>query len=552
MDNQYFPAGAGGPGALFRRNFQKIWYNTNMGAESALLGGGFLKIRIPFAKKTEEARPGRGLLTDCDLEELDALTRPFTRDPFQRLRPPFSEAAARLSLELADTAYTLELEPWRQAGWNDFSILIDDSLQSGLTHWESGEGLRRFLTSFKLLRAKTALKEYNPVSQVMGALRQREKSDTVKAVCMMHPLPGGRWLLAIGFMGTGKRFYDWFSNFRFTPAEGFHRGFKQLCESFESNADSIVFPSVAAARGLERLTLGDVLGDMRGLSSPFRLWMAGHSQGGAVMQVFTHRLLMDWGVAPQNVVGYGFASPTVATGRFVYDPAAYPLYHILNRDDFVPRMGALLHLGLCLEFTPDGEFREASYPPPAEPELYPRLAPVARGIQDTPSALLCLTALIQCLAEEKNVDALVEVFSGVRSQPAMKSARIAYKALTGQPMPEAELKRVRESLRPLVRETPVRRLMTALADFAVPPHTLAPHRREGQGAYSAIVREGLSELRPFIWQKNADGLPIRRYAASRGLTGRALTPFPGRARRFPARRPAPRGKLRLSRLRFRG
>jgi len=530
---------------------------------------------IPFPRKTEEAdgQPGRGPLTGCDLGELTALTLPLARDPFQRLRPPFSREAAELSLELADVAYTLELEPWKAAGWNDFSVLIDDRLQSGLTHWESGEGLGRFINTFRLVRARAALKEYNPVSQVLGALRQREKSDTVKAVCMMHPLPGGRWMLAIGFMGTGKRLYDWISNFRFTPVEGFHRGFSELCESFESNVDSIVFPAAAADLGLDRLTLGDVLSDMRGLSSPFRLWMAGHSQGGAVMQVFAHRLLMDWGVAPQNMVGYGFASPTVATGRFVYDPAAYPLYHIVNRDDYVPRMGALLHLGLCAEFPADEAFRQAVYAPPGDAQLHQRLAFAAHSMVDTPTCLLCLTALLQCLVEEKGMEALGELLGGVKAMPAaveraigragdkaadwaqrgMEGARGAYEALCGHPMSEDELARMREGLRPIVRETPLRKLMNALADYGVPPHMLAPHRREGQGAYTAIVRDGLDALRPFVWQKQAQGLPTRQYGEWRDAEGAAAPRAAVRARRGRAVRPVPRGKLRLSyHARFRG
>ena len=310
---------------------------------------------LPFGKKEEATASGLGVLTGCDLSAAESLVRPFVRDPFHRLRPPFSPEAAQLSLELAHTAYTLDLDAWKAAGWNDFSILIDDSLQSGLDHG----GVK---SRFKLLRAKAALKEYNPISQISGALRQRERSDTIKAVCMMKPDGEGRFLVAIGFMGTGSRFYDWFSNLRFTPEEGFHRGFYQLCESFEMNAEEIVFPAAAQALGLEKLTLGEVFSEMRSLSSRFRLWMAGHSQGAAVMQVFTHRRITDGGVLPQNIVGYGFASPTVATGQFVYDPAAYPLYHILNEDDVVTKLGALLHLGLCAQFTPDEAFRESVSP----------------------------------------------------------------------------------------------------------------------------------------------------------------------------------------------
>ena len=354
---------------------------------------------------------GLGPITGRDLSDLGSLVKPFVRDPFNRLRPPFSRGAAELSLELASMAYTLDLDPWAEAGWNDFSIQIDDDLQSGLTRGTSadGERMRALINALKVRRAKAALRERNPVSQVMSALRQRERSDTIKAVCMMHPLPEGRFLLAIGFMGTGKRFYDWISNFRFTTEEGFHKGFYQLCTYFEQGAESIVFPATAKALGLEKLTLGEVLSEMKSLSSRFRLWMAGHSQGAAVMQVFCHRLMTDWGVLAQNMTGYGFASPTVATGRLVQDPAAYPLYHILNSDDMVPRMGALLHLGLCLEYPADDDFRERCYdlsPLPADVAARLALAPYQRAMVNTPSILLYSTAFLQCVAEEKGEEGL--------------------------------------------------------------------------------------------------------------------------------------------------
>ena len=487
---------------------------------------------LPFSRRPEAPsapRAGLGPLTGCDLSRADALALPFAPDPFFRLRPPFSKEAAQMSLELADMTYTLELDAWKDAGWTDFSILIDDSLQSGLTHWESGDALSGVINRIKLLRAKAALLEPSPVSQLLSALRQKEKSDTVKAVCMMHPLPGDRWLVAIGFMGTGKRFYDWFSNFRFTPEEGFHKGFSQLCESFEMQLDDIVFPAAAEALGLEKLTLGHVLSDMRSLSSRFRLWMAGHSQGGAVMQVFAHRLMTDWGVLPQNMVGYGFASPTVATGKFVYDPAAYPLYHILNADDVVPKLGALLHLGLCAQFEPDEAFRQSVYPKPgpSDAELQNKLAFFTAGITDTPTAILHMTTLLETLSQEKGAEGLEELMNswwsvgavdraiGRAGNRAMEylnrllaGAREGYEALTRHPADEQTIAQLRERLRPIVRETSVRRLMNALTEPLVPPHALS---EGGRGAYTLITRDLFARLEPFIWIKVPGGMPVRRY-----------------------------------------
>ena len=493
------------------------------------------------AQNAPEAFPrplGLGPITGRDLSELTSLAQPFVRDPFNRLRPPFSREAAELSLELASMAYTLDLEPWAEAGWNDFSIQIDDALQSGLTHGTSadGERMRALINALKVRRAKAALRERNPVSQVMSALRQRERSDTIKAVCMMHPLPEGRFLLAIGFMGTGKRFYDWISNFRFTTEEGFHKGFYQLCTYFEQGAESIVFPATAQALGLEKLTLGEVLSEMKSLSSRFRLWMAGHSQGGAVMQVFCHRLMTDWGVLAQNMTGYGFASPTVATGRLVHDPAAYPLCHILNSDDMVPRMGALLHLGLCLEFPADDDFRDRCYDLsslPADVAARLALAPYQRAMVDTPTILMYGTAFCQCMAEEKGEEGLSSLLDRKWAVPAVdrmlqaaggkamglldrliENAQNGHAALTGQPMDEQALAALRDRMRPIVHAFPFRRLMGAVLAYCMPPHHLV--RRGQDGAYAVIVKDGLARLRPFVWVNPDRGMPVKRYARPSG------------------------------------
>lgn len=63
---------------------------------------------------------GLGPITGRDLSDLGSLVKPFVRDPFNRLRPPFSREAAELSLELASMAYTLDLEPWTEAGGTIF------------------------------------------------------------------------------------------------------------------------------------------------------------------------------------------------------------------------------------------------------------------------------------------------------------------------------------------------------------------------------------------------------------------------------------------------
>ena len=275
---------------------------------------------------------------------------------------------------------------------------------------------------------------------------------------------------------------------------------------------------------------------MKSLSSRFRLWMAGHSQGGAVMQVFCHRLMTDWGVLAQNMTGYGFASPTVATGRLVHDPAAYPLYHILNSDDMVPRMGALLHLGLCLEYPADDDFRDRCYdlsPLPADVAARLALAPYQRAMVDTPTILMYGTAFFQCMAEEKGEEGLGSLLDRKWAIPAVdrmlqaaggkamdlldrliENAQNGHVALTGQPMDEQALAALRDRMRPVVHAFPFRRLMGAVLAYCMPPHHLV-HRQQ-DGAYAVIVKDGLKRLRPFVWVNPARGMPMKRYARPSG------------------------------------
>ncbi len=485
--------------------------------------------------KAEELPNGAAAAAKIDLSDVEALCRPLGRDPFMRLRPLYSKQAERLSLELAGMAYTLDTEPWTDAGWFDLSVQIDNELQSGLVLGEAAgkERIRAMRGAYRLRRAKSALNATNPISQLMGALRQRERSDTIKAVIMAHRCKGGGYLIAIGFMGTGKRLYDWISNFRFTTEEGFHKGFLQLCEYFEKGEENIVFPQIAAELGLERLTLADVLKELGKSSSRFRLWMAGHSQGGAVMQVFAHRLMHERGAQPQNMVGYGFASPTVVTERTVYDAAAYPLYHIINSDDFVPRMGAVMHLGLCLQYRADEALRQAAYSRselPASAAAREALFPYLMQMVDTPSILLYSAAFLRCVLAEYGDEAISSLMSrwwsihpvdslfqyagekaNILAERIIEHSKEGYRELTGEPMNGLALNLLTDSFRSIAREIPFRRILAAFAEYIAPPHSLLS-TGEHAGAYAYISAQEASALRPFVWLRGADGKAHKAFA----------------------------------------
>ncbi|MEA5015919.1 MAG: hypothetical protein VB099_15300 [Candidatus Limiplasma sp.] len=517
--------------------------------------------RVFTSRKAPAAqpRPGLGRVAGCDLNVLSCLLLPFRQDPFFRLRPALSHEAMALSLELAALSYHLELDEWLQAGWTDCSIQIDNTLQSGVVRGESasGEQMRSLLNSWKLYRARVSLRERNPIMRIAGALRQRERSDTIKAVTMLHKQAPGRYIVAIGFMGTGSRFYDWFSNFRFITEEGFHKGFFQLTAYFEQSAERIVFPDTAAELGLERLTLADIFQEMRSANSRFFLWMAGHSQGAAVMQILCHRLLTDWGALPQNMVGYGFASPTVATGQFVYDPALYPLYHVLNSDDVVPRIGALLHLGLCLEYQAHDSFRQDVYALSAAPGIVSAreaLEPFIVQMTDTLSIMESSVAFCYCLLEEKGEENLSQLidkkwtvapiermlsYAGDKAQDVVRAiaqyAQKGYISLAGHGMDQERIDRLKERMRPAVKQHTLRQLLGGLSELTGAPHGIMREHFKFTGAYSYIVQRGWSALKPFIWVKQPQALPCRAYGESLSWAQAGQTlPFPGR--RLPAKR----------------
>ena len=515
-------------------------------------------------KNIQPHSDSRGQMTGVSLSETDGLFAPVAPDVFGARRRTLTEDGLRLSLELARMAYTLELEPWMSAGWTDFSVQVDNQLTTGILAREDdrfADRVQGAVAHLRLTLARMAMREHNPFSQVTGALRQRGESDTIKAVVMIRPKKDGRFLVAIGFMGTGTRFYDWFSNFRVGMENGFHKGFYQLTQGFIKNETEILFPATADALGLHKLTLQDVLLEMCGEDSRFDLWMAGHSQGAAVMQVYCDHLLGELGLHRGRLFGCGFASPTVAAEAAGRGSAEYPLYHVLNAEDLVPRMGSMRHFGLCLQYTPDAAFHTAAYDwsmTTAAVDARRKAQFLTMYITDTLSFLQAFTALLTVVCEEKSDDAIFGGSEGIFSVAPVEKMfsfagrkakdtlygmitymRKTYQEIKGDAMDEAGVRFLMESFRPIVRSMPLKRLLGTLYDQLYPPHSLCRGKTEN-GAYLRIVVDQHKKLRPFIWQDDAGQTPYRRYAKGFYTFGR-----PGRApnararkRRLPRRRRA--------------
>lgn len=466
-----------------------------------------------------------------ELSNVACLTLPWVEDVWGGLRPPVSVEAAQLSAKLAEATYSMDIEKWLQAGWQDATILLDGEL----TPIRRNEGwLGKHLRE---RRVHARLHQHGALGEVLGTLRQAGESDTCKALVMMHPAPEGRWVVAVSFMGTGARLYDWVSNFRMTSQEGMHRGFLQLTRQFERCEERIAFPDTARELGLRRLTLRQVLQEMQHPNSRFTLWLTGHSQGGALTQVYAHRKMRGDKVLARNIIGYGFASPSVMTGTAVGSPAAYPLYHIQNGDDVVPRCGAQVHLGVCLTYPSDEALRQRCYNWP-EDTLSMRAracaAPILDRMTDTAacieSAVACLNVISKGTAADVwNVLGLAGSFPLGRVVAAadvdgmMRTARrhltMAYQSITGRPLDQERVAEFMGEIRAAARQVGLRAFGAAIRQWMGASHSISTELPGGRvGAYHYIVNNGIEELIPSCWL--AGDPPIRLLGARREALAR--------------------------------
>ena len=165
---------------------------------------------------------GFGRYTQIDLGDLHFLEEAHRLGGLNR-------EAARFALELAGFSYDFQVDRWLEAGWTDISIQADEKLLGGVGAPELAHRplYQRMVNEWIPLAARRHISSSHLIRQVKGRIWKpdEKKRQTGKAIAMIHPLEGGRFAVAIGFMGTGKRFYDWIANFRYTPEEGFHKGF---------------------------------------------------------------------------------------------------------------------------------------------------------------------------------------------------------------------------------------------------------------------------------------------------------------------------------------
>lgn len=455
----------------------------------------------------------------------------------------FTGSGASLSLQLASVAYTLEMGPWREAGWKDISYQIDNSLFTGED--VNGPGMRG---EYKQFMARLKLKSANLLGQVLGTVRNREESDTCKAVVMCRKDESGRYLVALGFMGTGRRFHDWMANFRIADEQGMHMGCLQLTRHFEEKMPEILFPETAKELGLEKLTLMDIMQECKRPDSRFKLWLSGHSQGGAVMQVFAYRA-MEEGLLQQNLIGYSFAAPSVMYKTGCMNLRSVPLFHIMNDDDLTPRIGARLHIGTCLSFHPTEEMRKACYGKVWEDERFRQVFSLVQRVRNNRDALLFLLALIrrmEQLSDWAAVQAVSEILGrylpdkmlgllGGRMDEGLRTLgrfveRKYYQSGGSRHLPEGVLAVWEEHMDRLMNAMGARPFVKCLLQVLGIPHRM--RRKDSYGAtipvYAYVVERQLDRLQGCIMPRYAltDGDQRQRLRQDRrrpqGRFGNAL------------------------------
>ena len=124
---------------------------------------------------------------------------------------------------------------------------------------------------------------------------------------------------------------------------------------------------------------------------------------------------IEKGFLRQNMIGYGFASPSVIYDPPACDVSAFPLFHIINADDIFPRTGAALHFGRCRIFYPDDKMRAACYGESWQRPQFRDMLRLTRNVTCSRQAFLLLLAVFQALQAIPQEEAAVVLNSFIGS-----------------------------------------------------------------------------------------------------------------------------------------
>ena len=305
------------------------------------------------------------------------------KDIFGYNRIAITREIALKSIEFADLNYHGELKHWIKKRDVDYTLIRDGIITRDSKRWS---------------------RQPRPFEHLVRIIREVYITNSSKVIVLGQKVDEDKYVIGISFSGT---VYDseWLNNFKVNIKDGFHQGFIDLAQKFDSLAEKIEFPHISSDLGaLKTLTLSDILQECTSLDSRFLIWVTGHSQGGGVASAYIVNCLSKRLVLDENVIGVTIATPTVAHSSISKNARDYPIYNIINEEDIVTKLGCQIRFGVDICYQPTEEFRMRFYTNYANPLYHDDMVYAQRfleEIKDTPTAIVVAHAVQKLIGEYK-------------------------------------------------------------------------------------------------------------------------------------------------------
>lgn len=254
--------------------------------------------------------------------------------------------------------------------FESIDTLLTESVALSAYAYDADDKSADYQSEFKKLGYSEIRHYNNKPSQLYKRLSKKDKT----ASTLLSPVnatvaikkSGEEYVVAVAFKGTdSSNISDDLSDiYKAVDKNGFHKGFMFNAEEFAKKADSISFTVDG-----EKITLEQILNNMKTDGSKYKMLVTGHSLGAAVADIYVGYILKNEGIITSNVVAITYGTPKSCSNDYEY--TADNILNIINTDDLVPTIGAENHIGTCLYYTPSESFRKSNYGDKyTEPNIY--------------------------------------------------------------------------------------------------------------------------------------------------------------------------------------
>lgn len=245
--------------------------------------------------------------------------------------------------------------------FESFDTILDQSIELSKLAYEPENEDKNRKEELEKLGYENVMQYNNKPSQLYKHLSKKNKNasimmSSVNATVATKKLDDGKTLIAVAFKGTdSSNINDDLSDmYKAVDKNGFHKGFMFNAKQFDKKADKIEFTIDS-----KKITLSQILDEMKKDDCPYKMLVTGHSLGAAVADIYSGYILKGEGINDNNIVTVTYGTPKSCSKDFKY--SANNIINIINTDDMVPIIGAESHLGTCLYFTPSENFRKTNY-----------------------------------------------------------------------------------------------------------------------------------------------------------------------------------------------